>query len=160
MYPTTAIPTHPPWAPAGGARGCNCTPWNLKMMTSYAVCKQNAPKLLLAPPVLARISLKQGMKTQKLTKNHLFCFWRTKVRRIVSALARMQLENYICTWVHITSAPPWKTKYFLAPPCENFCRRPCTRLLLFVEQCSSPRRYQFRCFLLSRTGTCTHPGLW
>ena len=116
MYPTTAIPTHPPLAPAGGARGCNCTPWNLKMMTPYAVCKQNAPKLLLAPPALARISLKQGMKTQKLTKNHLFCFWRTKVRWFVSALTRMQLESYICRWVHITSAPRWKIKYFFASP--------------------------------------------
>ena len=27
----------------GGARGCTCTPWYLKMMMSYAVCTQNIP---------------------------------------------------------------------------------------------------------------------
>ena len=53
-----------PWAPAGDASGCTCTPRNLKM-TSYAVYKQNTPKFLLAPPALAQTNLKLGIKNYK-----------------------------------------------------------------------------------------------
>ena len=63
------------WAPAGGARGCTCTPtWNLKVMTSYVVCKQNAMEIGLAASELARFRLKLGIKPEKRTKFAYFAF--------------------------------------------------------------------------------------
>ena len=54
--------------------GALAPPWNLKMMTLYAFCKQNEMKFLLAPPALARMSLKLGIKTQNLQKITDFSF--------------------------------------------------------------------------------------
>ena len=76
--------------------------------------------MLLAPPALARTGLKLGIKTQKAYKNGWFCFWRTKARWSVSALTLIQLENCMCRWVHTTRSPPWKIKYFSAPPGKIF----------------------------------------
>ena len=108
-----------PWAPAGDASVCTCTPRNLKM-TSYAVYKQNTPRFLLAPPALAQTNLKLGIKTQKLTKNRLFSFVAQKLDEL-SALTSMQLELYMCRMMnahYVCTPPPGKQTMFCTPPGE------------------------------------------
>ena len=59
----------------GGPRGALAPPtWNLKVMTSYVVCKQNAMEIVLAASELARFRLKLGIKTEKRTKIAYFAF--------------------------------------------------------------------------------------
>ena len=109
--------------------GALAPPWNLKVMTSYAVCKQNAMKILLAPSALAWFRLKLGIKTQNRTKSRFFLLLTNKSSMICVSTnthaawkLHMQMSaHYVCT--------PLENKIFFAPPWENFCRRPCE----FVE---------------------------
>ena len=69
--------------------GALAPPWNLKVMTSYVVFKQNAMQILLAPLALARFSLKLGIKTQKHTKKSLILLLTNKSSMVcVSANTR------------------------------------------------------------------------
>ena len=58
----------------GVQRGALAPSWNLKVMTSYIVCKQNAMEIVLAAQELARFRLKLGIKTEKRTKIAYFAF--------------------------------------------------------------------------------------
>ena len=52
--------------PEGGATWGSCPPpWNLKMMTSYAVAVENTLKFSLAQSALASTTLKLSLQRQK-----------------------------------------------------------------------------------------------
>ena len=68
----------------GGARGCTCTPWNLKMMTSYAVFKQNTLTKFRSPlrrlhyiPLYFVQTLQNSQKTSQ--------FWLKRTKHDVGA---------------------------------------------------------------------------
>ena len=61
----------------GGNLGQLHPPWNLKMMTSYAVAVQNIPKFSLAPSALESNTLKFSLKRRRNREN-----FRSRLQRV------------------------------------------------------------------------------
>ena len=90
------------WAPGGGgATWGSCPPWNLKIMTSYAVPVENTLKFSLAPSALALFTLKLRLKRRKIAKIFVRAFGAPKNRSFLSVLAVLPPSGKIPAGAHV-----------------------------------------------------------
>ena len=88
--------------PEGGQPGAVAPPpWNLKMMTSYAVPMENTLKFSVAPSVLASITLKLSLKRRKVAKLFVRAFGEPKNRSLLSVHAVLPPSGKIPAGAHV-----------------------------------------------------------
>ena len=91
----------------GGQPGAVASPWNLKMMTSYAVFVQNTLKFSLAPSALASNTLKLSLKRRKNREK-----FRLRLRRAEKQVIFVSSRGFAPLWKN-SCGRPWYTQVSL-----------------------------------------------
>ena len=90
----------------GGQPGAVAPPWNLKMMTSYAVPVENTLEFVLAPSALASNTFKLSLKRRKIAKISVRAFGAPKNRSFLSVHAGLPPSGKIPAGAHGFGAMP------------------------------------------------------